>query len=88
MTERQYLDRQEAIATRRVERALLGGEGLEGAVAAIERNAMERPWVSVGISAAVGGLLGAVLGRAPGRSLLRAARLVRGPLSRLLKMKG
>jgi hypothetical protein len=87
MTDLQFLKRQEALAAARVERALLGKEGLEGAVAAIERTAMERPLVSVGASAALGGLLGVALGRTSGRTLLGAARLARGPLARFMRAK-
>lgn len=85
MTDLQFLERQEALATARVERALLGKEGLEGAVAAVERLTVRRPLISVGLSVALGGLLGVVLGRTPGRRLLRATRRVRGPLARFIR---
>lgn len=87
MTDLQFLERQETLATERVERALLGKEGLEGAVAVVERTAIERPLLSVGISAALGGLLGAAVGRIPGGTLLGAARVARGPLARFLHTK-
>lgn len=87
MTDLQFLERQEALATARLERALLGKEGLEGVEAAIERHAIERPLVSVGVSAALGGLVGAAIGRTSGQSLIGAVRLARGPVARLMRSR-
>ena len=75
MTELEFLDRQQEIAVGRVQIALLGTEGVDGTVAAIERATTRRPWLAVGAAAALGGLVGAVLGRSSGRALIGLTRL-------------
>lgn len=85
MTELEFLERQQALAADRVERALLG-DGLESRVAALENAAVHHPWLTVGAAAVVGSLVGAVLGRSSGRKLLaRLSRLAGRPVWRAVR---
>jgi hypothetical protein len=73
MNELEFLDRQESTATNRVRRALLGDDGVEPPVELLERFAKEHPLAAVGGAAALGGVIGALLGRAPARVLFGLA---------------
>ena len=84
MTESEFLDRQEALAIDRVQRAVLGGNDLETSVAALESATTRRPWCAVGTAAAVGGLVGALLGRTPGPALVGLTRFAGKPILRAL----
>jgi len=85
MTELEFLDRQEAAATRRLQGALLGGEDVEGAVEIVERVTVDHPLLAVGGAAVAGGLLGAVLGRTSGKTLVGLVRLARKPIWKALR---
>ena len=85
MTELEFLDRQHELAAGRIERALLGDGGVEGAVATVERETIRRPWLAIGAAVAVGGLVGAVLGRSSGRTLVGLTRLAGRPVWRALR---
>lgn len=80
MTELEFLDGQQDLAIGRVQRALLGGDGTEAPIEALEQATIRRPLLAVGVAAAVGGLVGAVLGRTSGRTLIRLTRLARRQL--------
>lgn len=85
MTELEFLDRQQTLAARRVQRAVLGGNGVEAPVAALERATIRRPWLAVGTAVAVGGLVGTVLGRTSGRALIGLTRLAGRPVWHALR---
>lgn len=85
MTELEFLDRQQTLAASRVQRALLGGDGDEAPVAAIERATARRPWLAVGTAVALGGLVGTVLGRCSGRTLIGLSRLAGRPVWHALR---
>ncbi len=73
MTERTYLERQEAAAQERIRRALTGDAG-EPPTEVIERVTREHPLAAIGTAAALGGVAGALLGRVSGGTLLRLAK--------------
>ena len=80
MTELEYLDRQQELATHRVERALLG-DGLEARIESLERAAVRQPWLAVGTAVALGGLVGVLLGRSSSRKMIgRVSRFAGRPL--------
>jgi hypothetical protein len=85
MTELEFLDRQQALAAGRLQRALLGGDGVEAPVAALERATIRRPWLAVGTAAVLGGLVGTVLGRSSGRTLIELTRLAGRPVWHALR---
>jgi hypothetical protein len=85
MTELEFLDRQQELAADRIERALLGEGGVEGAVAAVEQETIRRPWLAIGAAAAAGSLVGALLGKSSGRTLIGLTRLAGRPVWRALR---
>jgi hypothetical protein len=85
MTELEFLDRQQTLAASRIQRALLGGDGVEAPVAALERATIRRPWLAVGTAVAVGGLVGTLLGRSSGRVLIGLTRLAGRPVWHALR---
>jgi hypothetical protein len=85
MTELEFLDRQQELAAGRLQRALLGDGGVEGVVATVERETIRRPWLAIGAAVAVGSLVGAVLRRSSGRTLVALARLAGRPVWRALR---
>jgi hypothetical protein len=85
MTELEFLDRQQTLAAGRLQRALLGGDGAEAPVVALERATIRRPWFAVGTAVALGGLAGTLLGRISVRSLIGLTRLAGRPVWRALR---
>lgn len=75
MTEKQYLDRQEALALARI-RGALDIEPGEPPVAFVERMTREHPWLAVGGAVAVGGAAAVLLARMPSKTLPWIAKTV------------
>ena len=81
MSDLDYLERQETLVAMRLQRALLGGDGSEDPLAAIEQAATRNPWLSVGTAVALGGVLGATLASPTCR------RLLAGPVLGLVRRR-
>jgi len=85
MTELEFLERQETLATRRLQRALLGGDGMDAPLDVIERATIRRPLLAVGAATALGSVLGVLIGRTSGRTLITLMRVAGKPLKTILR---
>ena len=80
MNELTYLERQEAAANERIRRAVGGDDDHEPPIEILERVTREHPFLAVGGDTTVGGVIGALLGRAPGGTILGLAKFASKPV--------